>query len=740
MPTSRELMPLGCQSLPRRSPLQVKRDLCSSVVLLCLFALFRCGWGSSAAAAGTNELRPWHDYHTIMWVGDTAYKQPEKIPLFFRRLREMGINTAMAYGDANLQPVLQNQFPYYVENMINRGLCLKFNSSVRDWDTFVTDWVKQGRPESALVRDYCLDDSGWRDWARAEMQKLARKNRAHQPLAYDIRDELSTTISANPFDYDFNPNSLAGFREWLRTQYADLNALNAEWETRFSTWEEVRPSTTDQIKNRMAGGQALPRGNPDWQEVQRLKFEPAKARTERTRWNFSPWADFRTYMDIALARALDDLRRAAHEADPRTPVGIEGTQMPHAFGGYDLWRLAQVLDWVEPYDIGNAREIFGSFMPGRPLVTTVFEQDAPHARRRLWHLLLEGDRGCIVWWSEDCIDWKSPEYPLTPKAQALAPVLKEMTSPLSRLFLRARREYDPIFVEYSQPSIQVDWLLESTVDGSTWLRRFSSFEAEHNRLVKVRNGWLKAFQDLGYSPSFISAAEIERGDLRRSSRGVLVLPGSLALSGREAEEIHRFAHPDDPGRTVRQVFWDGAPGLFDEHGRLRAKAPPPFDQNPATAEDLSCSAIGTRRPPASMPADVAQYPAVRLKSDTLGGITGWIADCLKPMSPEISLPVAAHVRIHRFRVALGELVAFERNIDYQMSEDLKQAGGNEALEQPIEIEARLKQPRHVYELHLRTYLGHTDRMKFTLDPWQPSLFALTEEKLPADSLLGALEE
>jgi hypothetical protein len=127
---------------------------------------------------------------------------------------------------------------------------------------------------------------------------------------------------------------------------------------------------------------------------------------------------------------------------------------------------------VEPYDIGNEREIFGSFMPGKPILTTVFEADAQQAQRRLWHLLLEGDRGCLVWWSEDCIDWQTADYQLTAKAQALAPVLIELTSPLAQLFLRAERDLDPVFIHYSQPSIQVDWLLESTVDGSTWLRFF----------------------------------------------------------------------------------------------------------------------------------------------------------------------------------------------------------------------------------------------------------------------------
>ena len=95
-------------------------------------------------------------------------------------------------------------------------------------------------------------------------------------------------------------------------------------------------------------------------------------------------------------------------------------------------------------------------MPAKPILTTVFEKETLPARRRLWHLLLEGDRGRIIWWSEDCIDWQSPDYRLTAKAKALAPVLHEITNPLARLFLRAQRQFDPIAIHYSQASIQAD--------------------------------------------------------------------------------------------------------------------------------------------------------------------------------------------------------------------------------------------------------------------------------------------
>ncbi len=688
------------------------------------------------SAEDMGRLRAWRDYHVIMWVGDSAYKEPAKIPLFFQRLHEMGVNTAMVYNDGDRQPLLDNHFPYYVENIINRGLCLKFNSTVTDWDKFVTHWADSGRPESAFVRDYCLEDPAWRDWAGGQMRKIAEKNKVDEPLAYDIRDELSTTYSANPFDYDFSPQALAAFRVWLRGKYHDLAALNAEWETEFYSWDEVKPFSTDQIKNRMASGEAIPRGKPDWQALEALKFDPLTARQSSTRWNFAPWADFRTFQDMSLAGALAGLRDAAHAVDPRTPVGIEGTQMADAFGGYDLWRLAHALDWIEPYDIGDAREILGSFMPDKPVVTTVFESDTPHARRRLWHLLLEGDRACIVWWSEDCIDWKSADYSLTPKARALAPALREMISPLAQLFLRAERVRDPVFIHYSQPSIQVDWLLESTVDGSTWLRRFSSFEADHNRQARARDAWLKAFQDLGFAPQFISSEEIEAGRLKPLANAALVLPSSHALSDREAAEITAFLEHDNKKIINRAVFCDGVPGAFDEHGKLRKQgALERFF--PASAAPASIFAARDGEPPTAGLGDIAVYASGRLTS-VASEWPDWLRSQLGRLRPEITLDAGARVRIHRFRAGSAELVAFERNVDYQMSEDLKQAGGNEALEKPIELEATLSYSGHVFDLRTQKYLGLTNHLRFTLDPWQPSLFAITKEKLPAESIVGML--
>ena len=62
----------------------------------------------------------------------------------------------------------------------------------------------------------------------------------------------------------------------------------------------------------------------------------------------------------------------------------------------------------------------------------------------------------------------------------------------------------------------------------------------------------------------------------------------------------------------------------------------------------------------------------------------------------------------------------------------------EALEDPTEIAAKLITARHVYDLRRNSYVGFTDTIRFRLDPWEPALFALTENKLGEGDPLGAL--
>jgi len=219
-----------------------------------------------------------------------------------------------------------------------------------------------------------------------------------------------------------------------------------------------------------------------------------------------------------------------------------------------------------------------------------------------------------------------------------------MTGPLAQLFLRAERVRDPVFIHYSQPSLQVDWLLESTVDGSTWPRRFSSFEAEHNSQARVRDSWLKAFQDLGFSPQFISSAEIEAGRLKPLSGAALVLPASLALSDREAAEITAFLDHPQKKEITHAVFCDGVPGAFDEHGKLRQQGALEKFFPAGAAPSSSFASRGMGGPSTTGPGDVARYAADRLRTAAASEWLDWLRRQLAPISPEITLRAGARVR------------------------------------------------------------------------------------------------
>jgi len=345
-------------------------------------------------------------------------------------------------------------------------------------------------------------------------------------------------------DYCFCPHSLKAFRAWARARYGTLDALNAEWDTKASSWDEVTPLTTYEIKANEK--QALAAGRPE---------------------NFAPWADHREFMDQTWAATLGRLRDIVHAVDPATPVGLEGLQMPSAWGGYDLWRLSRVVDWVEPYDIANSRAIFRSFMPAHaPILSTSFETDASAMRAKLWRLLLEGDRGVIFWDDNKnrAIDLAAPGLPLTDRGKAISSVLAEI-KPLARKLMSFTPQDDRIAIHYSQASIRAHWMFDSREDGKTWPRRFSSYEATHSRYSQARDATVRIVEDLGLHSTFVSYEQIEKGELISGRYKVLLLPQSVAISAAEKKAIEAFVN------SGGVVIADNMTATMDEHGKRLAK-------------------------------------------------------------------------------------------------------------------------------------------------------------------------
>ncbi len=493
------------------------------------YALFGLCFSTAICSAwASTPARP-HDYQVIMWVlGEVSGKED----LFFQRLRDLHVTAVQISNGDSPEVARKHGLDFYVENIHRIGFLHEAHQVYQaDWDGYTKTHDK-----AFLIRKPCLHDPTYLARAKDIFENAARQYVGLKPLLYDIGDECSITSFASPMDYCFSEFTLARFRDWLRQQYGSLERLNGEWDTTFARWEEVVPMTTYEIKDREQSGSE----------------------------NYSPWADHRTFMDITFAESLGQFRRWLHETDPRTPAGLEGTQMPAAFGGYDLWRLSQVLDWVEPYDIGGSHAIFRSFLPpGTPTFATIFEHDANAASRRLWHLLLNGDRGAIIWCSSDWFDYESAELKPQPWVAGMAELFAELRGPAARAIMQAKRERPPIAIHYSQPSIQAAWMIDSREDGDTWPRRFSSYEAVHSGIARVRTSWMKLIEDLGLQYDFVSSQEIAEGKLGALGYKVLVLPESLAIGEQEAKQIEAFA------RGGGTVIADFLPGVFDEHCKRR---------------------------------------------------------------------------------------------------------------------------------------------------------------------------
>ena len=486
-----------------------------------------------AATAWAQAPRGWDQYQAIMWSTGT----PVDFQTWAQRLKDMNFTAEECGAGNNCTPWTRAGLGFYVENTSSELFFLNSRKAIYDADA-QGYFNNAAHDKQYLVRKPCLHDAAVMDAARVRVLGLAQQYLGQQPLLYNLRDELSITSYANPMDYCFGPHTLREFRDWLRGQYGSLEALNAEWETAFASWDDVQPMTTYEVKTREKA--ALGAGTPE---------------------NYAPWADHRAFMDLTFARTLDSLRGAIHTVDAYTPVGVEGLQMPSAWGGYDLWRMSQAVDWVEPYNIATSREVFRSFLPeGTPILCTIFGSDFNAIRRQLWWSLLHGDRGTIVWddVGDRAVKKDQDGMPFTARGQGLADVLAELRDAAPLIF-RLRRTTDPIAIHYSQASIRAHWMFDSREDGNTWPKRYSSWDATHSRIARVRDSFVRVVEDLGLQYKFVSYEQIANGELAHYK--VLLLPESVAMSADEARAIGDWVQA---GGTV---IADNMTATMDEHCR-----------------------------------------------------------------------------------------------------------------------------------------------------------------------------
>ena len=496
---------------------------------IALAALLAAGLATPAVA----DPR-WDEYQLLMWQDHPAAALPGLARLGFTGTKLFGSG-----GQIDPQMLAERRassLPYYLENIATDLYAPYHRYTPGKPVTWLFDRDRERRradPADAriFIREPSLSDPAFAADVHARLQTLARTQGPDRPLFYNLGDETGIADLAAPWDYDTSPAALAAFRIWLRGQYPDLAALNQQWATAFPSWDAVMPELTD-------------------------------AATHRTDQNFSAWADFKAWMDLSFADALQAGTGALHAADPAALSAIEGAQVP-GWGGYDYGRLAGTVDVMEIYDTGNALQLARAFNPALIPLSTAFAS-GPREVHRAWRDLLRGGRGMVVW--DEAADVVGPDGAAGPRGQFLQSLVSSLRA-VSPALLVATPAPSPVAVLYSQASFRTRWLLDMQPKGAAWSDRDSERENDDNAWRAARRQTATHLQELGVTPRWLTSATLEGGALRDPALRVVILPHAIALSDAEVAELRAFA---TRGGTV---LADTEPGVFDAHSRRRPALP-----------------------------------------------------------------------------------------------------------------------------------------------------------------------
>jgi hypothetical protein len=325
------------------------------------------------------------------------------------------------------------------------------------------------------------------------------------------------------------------------------------------------------------GAEQHPAGFKSWAEVatavNRYYEELSQVRSTEG-WNVSPWCDFRNFMDQTFADAIGRARATCQAEDPHARCATEGGQCPFPFGWYNYENVVKVVDVIEPYNGGNNVEVIRSLGPKVIMVSThgfshkpgvpLSDEDRRYQKRApqpIWWGLFHNHQGSLIW------DDNLPEYEfvnqqtreITPAADTFADTFRELHKGIGKLFINSRRLHDGVAIHFSQASMQVHWLLDNVGDAKRW--PLHSGGDHDDQFIAVCNSWTKLLEDLGLQYEFVARGQVENGKLGNGEYRALILPQSMAMSAREAEQIRQFVK--DGGLLVA----DCRAATMNEHGR-----------------------------------------------------------------------------------------------------------------------------------------------------------------------------
>lgn len=658
------------------------------------------------------QPRTWDDFDVVMYLFG-----PDPAPGLWKtiekRLEQMQVTTLSSYP---LELSKHANFGVQAQTRIS-GQESPDGDARKPYLEQKRNWVKT-RDKRYLARLYCLNDPAYRKQQEREIDKLVTPWVPFSPMSYYIYEEPSLTCYTDAMDLCFSPHCMARLREWLRKEYGSLEALNRQWGTQFTRWDEVVPDTTEEAQQR---------------------------------GNYSSWADHRTFMEETYAANYAYVRDLLRRHDPEGLVLLSGTQESSPHNGCDYSRLNHIVGHLNPYTGGNQLEFLRSFNPGlRMSVGTGYGVSGRRTLYDLYNGLFHGfTAGAYIFWQYSILN---PDYRFSESAESIREALEEIRDGgVARLLRTAQRSNDGIAIHYSYPSIHGSWIVDGHTTGPDEPvgegagPTYRKFEAN-------RDGWVNLLKDLGFGFDFVARQEIEAGELIRRGFRALILPFSVAITAPEAQAIRAFVK----GGGV--VIADAQAGVMDGHTRWLASGS--LDdlfgierERPARAAQLASD-----RPEANLKvrgakwlAELEGVPVVFTNPSGKGKtvylnffLSSYVEDRRDGREEKwrelagkalgwAGLEPSFRVLTEEGRPLRGFLPAAYRKNSAQYVGLLK-TDELEPRSQPITVE--LGRTWHVYDVRARRYLGQTSAIRDSIRTAEPKLYALLPEPVMRVQLEG----
>lgn len=383
------------------------------------------------------------------------------------------------------------------------------------WVPYTTRILSR-RDADGIMTPFCWNDE---ERVAAQVSKLAEDytpSRQHGVFVYSLGDENETLGAC------LSPHCAHAYRDYLREQYGDLDALNASWGTAFTAWDEVGLSQPD-----------------DNEEANSLREK-----------NYPRWFDRQAFKSYNYVKYCEKFAAAYREIDPEALTGFEGAGRFDR--GDDIDLIVRSVDFWAPYP-GTADEVLRSVAPRDfPRANWMgYTKDADSLLQKYWRMVTL-DMDAVWWWRWDCIGrfhgWLAPDLRPFPAVKEILQDTQVVRDGLGDPLLQSQMQDDGIAILYSYPSTFAHRLEE----GAT----FGGYEAAH---LSAHN----MVRELGLSFRYVSDRMLRLDEFHADRFGVLILPRAEALGDKEAAVIRAFVE----GGGV--VIADVRPGLYDDRCKPR---------------------------------------------------------------------------------------------------------------------------------------------------------------------------